>query len=206
LLLKVCTDIESTRKSLQELYDKGFRSIAICLLHSYTFPSHELAVCEIAESLGFTHISLSSRLSPTIRIVPRGNSSTADAYLTPEIKRYIEGFERGFEDLRKSNCRCEFMQSDGGLVEFSGLSGLRAILSGPAGGCVGYARTAYVPEDKKAVIGFDMGGTSTDVSRYGYPPVSSLTLTLICNTKGSLAAWSRYSKPQRPESLFKAPS
>lgn len=98
------------------------------------------------------------------------------------------------------------MQSDGGLVEFSGLSGLRAILSGPAGGCVGYARTAYVPEDKKAVIGFDMGGTSTDVSRYGYSPMPRLTLGLIGNTKGSPAVWSRCSKPQQPESLFKAPS
>lgn len=101
-----------------------------------------------------------------IKIVPRGNSSTADAYLTPEIKRYIAGFESGFEDLRTSGCRCEFMQSDGGLVEFSSLSGLRAILSGPAGGVVGYARTSYDPVEGTPVIGFDMGGTSTDVSRY----------------------------------------
>lgn len=135
-------------------------------MHSYTFRDHELAVGKLAEEIGFTHISLSAELSPTVKIVPRGNSSTADAYLTPEIKRYIDGFESGFQDLRNSGCRCEFMQSDGGLVEFSGLSGLRAILSGPAGGCVGYARTAYDEQDKTPVIGFDMGGTSTDVSRY----------------------------------------
>ncbi|KAI1455424.1 Hydantoinase B/oxoprolinase-domain-containing protein [Annulohypoxylon moriforme] len=159
-------DIEKTRKALQDVYDEGYRSIAVCLMHSYTFREHELAVGRLAEEIGFTHISLSSELSPTIKIVPRGNSSTADAYLTPEIKRYINGFESGFEDLQSSGCRCEFMQSDGGLVEFSGLSGLRAILSGPAGGCVGYARTAYDERDKTPVIGFDMGGTSTDVSRY----------------------------------------
>ncbi|KAK6088773.1 5-oxoprolinase (hydantoinase B/oxoprolinase) [Seiridium cupressi] len=160
------TDLETTRKLLQKVYDEGFRSVAICLMHSYTFRDHEQAVKKLAEEIGFTHISSSAELSPTVKIVPRGNSSTADAYLTPEIKRYIEGFESGFADLSTSGCRCEFMQSDGGLVEFSGLSGLRAILSGPAGGCVGYARTAYDHEDKTPVIGFDMGGTSTDVSRF----------------------------------------
>ncbi|KAK7747582.1 hypothetical protein SLS62_009081 [Diatrype stigma] len=159
-------DLEETRQALQEVYDEGYRSIAVCLMHSYTFRDHEQAVGKLAEEIGFTHISLSAELSPTIKIVPRGNSSTADAYLTPEIKRYIAGFESGFEDLRSSGCRCEFMQSDGGLVEFSGLSGLRAILSGPAGGCVGYARTAYDEQNRTPVIGFDMGGTSTDVSRY----------------------------------------
>ncbi|KAH8892116.1 hypothetical protein GQ53DRAFT_863833 [Thozetella sp. PMI_491] len=159
-------DLKSTKKSLQEAYDQGYRSIAICLMHSYTFRDHEDAVGKIARDVGFTHISLSAELSPTVKIVSRGNSSTADAYLTPEIKRYIESFESGFENFRTSGCRCEFMQSDGGLVEFSGLSGLRAILSGPAGGCVGYARTAYDDNDQTPVIGFDMGGTSTDVSRY----------------------------------------
>ncbi|KAI2609226.1 hydantoinase B/oxoprolinase [Hypoxylon sp. NC1633] len=159
-------DVESTRKSLQDAYDEGFRSVAICLMHSYTYRDHELAVGKLAREIGFGHISLSSEVSPTIKIVPRGNSSTADAYLTPEIKRYIDGFETGFEDIKSSGCRCEFMQSDGGLVEFSGLSGLRAILSGPAGGYVGYARTAYDESDGTPVIGFDMGGTSTDVSRY----------------------------------------
>lgn len=135
-------------------------------MHSYTFRDHEAAIGRLAEEIGFTHVSLSAELSPIIKIVPRGNSSTADAYLTPEIKRYIAGFESGFEDLRTSGCRCEFMQSDGGLVDFSSLSGLRAILSGPAGGVIGYARTSYDAADGKAVIGFDMGGTSTDVSRY----------------------------------------
>lgn len=135
-------------------------------MHSFTFRDHEAAIGELARSIGFTHISLSAELSPVVKIVPRGNSSTADAYLTPEIKRYLEGFEAGFEDLRTSGCRCEFMQSDGGLVEFSRLSGLRSILSGPAGGVVGYARTCFDGEEGTPVIGFDMGGTSTDVSRY----------------------------------------
>jgi 5-oxoprolinase (ATP-hydrolysing) len=135
-------------------------------MHSYTFRDHEQAIGKLATEIGFNHVSLSAELSPMIKIVPRGNSSTADAYLTPEIKRYIAGFESGFEDLRASGCRCEFIQSDGGLVEFSSLSGLRAILSGPAGGVVGYARTSYDPIEGSPVIGFDMGGTSTDVSRY----------------------------------------
>ncbi|KFY84215.1 hypothetical protein V500_09499 [Pseudogymnoascus sp. VKM F-4518 (FW-2643)] len=159
-------DVQSTKVSLQETYDEGFRSIAICLMHSYTYRDHETAIKKLAQDIGFTHISTSSDLSPAIKIVPRGNSSTADAYLTPEIKKYIVGFESGFQDLRNSNCRCEFMQSDGGLVEFSGLSGLRAILSGPAGGVVGYAKTSYDPLQKVPIIGFDMGGTSTDVSRF----------------------------------------
>ncbi|RDW84890.1 aspartate aminotransferase-2 [Coleophoma cylindrospora] len=159
-------DVKATKESLQEVYDEGYRSIAVCLMHSYTFRDHERAVKELAEEIGFTHISTSSEISPVVKVVPRGNSSTADAYLTPEIKKYIAGFEAGFEDIRNSSCRCEFMQSDGGLVEFSGLSGLRAILSGPAGGVVGYARTSYDPISKTPTIGFDMGGTSTDVSRF----------------------------------------
>lgn len=160
------SDLESARESLQEIYDEGFRSIAVCLMHSYTFRDHEQIIGKLAEAIGFSHISLSADLSGMIKIVPRGNSSTADAYLTPEIKRYIAGFESGFEELRTSGCRCEFMQSDGGLVEFTGLSGLRAILSGPAGGVIGYAKTSYDMAEKTPVIGFDMGGTSTDVSRY----------------------------------------
>ncbi|KAI5815672.1 Hydantoinase B/oxoprolinase-domain-containing protein [Pyronema omphalodes] len=164
------------REGLQKLYDDGYRSIAVCLMHSYTFPDHEQLVGKIAEEIGFTHISLSAELMPMIKLVPRATSATADAYLTPEIKRYIQGFSKGFvgglgaeasKQGGNKGARCEFMQSDGGLVDVSRFSGLRAILSGPAGGVVGYALTSYDPETKVPVIGFDMGGTSTDVSRYG---------------------------------------
>lgn len=140
----------------------------MCLAHSYTYPQHELRIAEIAKEIGFTHISLSSQVAPMIRLVPRGMSATADAYLTPTVKRYIDGFTKGFEGgfQRPGETKCQFMQSDGGLADFRRFSGLRAILSGPAGGVVGYAKTSYDPEDGTPVIGIDMGGTSTDVSRY----------------------------------------
>ncbi|KAI5807475.1 Hydantoinase B/oxoprolinase-domain-containing protein [Peziza echinospora] len=170
-------EVEDVRTNLKKLYDDGYRSIAVALMHSYTYPDHEVQVGKIAEEIGFTHISLSSQLMPMIKIVPRATSATADAYLTPEIKRYIAGFQKGFkgnlgvDGLKNSSAeksaRCEFMQSDGGLVDVGKFSGLRAILSGPAGGVVGYALTSYDPDTDIPVIGFDMGGTSTDVSRYG---------------------------------------
>ncbi|OMP86684.1 hypothetical protein BK809_0003857, partial [Diplodia seriata] len=159
-------DATKIRKDLCSAYAQGYRSVAVCLMHSYTFPDHERVIGEIAEDIGFSQISLSCVASPTIKIVPRGHAAVADAYLTPEIKKYIDGFVSGFEDLEHCDCRCEFMQSDGGLVEFKRLSGLRAVLSGPAGGVVGYARTCYDDTDKTPLIGFDMGGTSTDVSRF----------------------------------------
>lgn len=159
-------DLERTKEALRETFDQGFRSIAISFLHSYTFPDHELIVAEEARKMGFTQISVSSQLSPAIRILPRANSAVTDAYLTPEIRTYLDGFKAGVnpESLEKVNWR--IMQSDGGLVHPSKLSGLRALLSGPAGGVIGYARTCYIPDQPQAVIGFDMGGTSTDVSRY----------------------------------------
>ncbi|KAF3077965.1 hypothetical protein TWF102_004031 [Orbilia oligospora] len=168
-------DQDAVREDLQTVYDEGYRSIAVCLMHSYTFPEHEKIIGKLAEEVGFTHISLSAELMPMIKYVPRATSATADAYLTPEIKKYISGFEKGFEGglgsesvmKEEKGARCEFMQSDGGLVDVKGFSGLRAILSGPAGGVVGYALTSYDKEVGIPVIGFDMGGTSTDVSRYG---------------------------------------
>lgn len=160
-------DEDKTRKDLQQLYDNGYRSIAVVLAHSYTFQAHELAIERIAKEIGFTQISLSSQLLPMIKLTSRGASATVDAYLTPVIKKYVEGFREGFKDrLTSDDSRCEFMQSDGGLVNFEKFSGLRAILSGPAGGVVGFARTSYDEQKKTPVIGFDMGGTSTDVSRY----------------------------------------
>jgi 5-oxoprolinase (ATP-hydrolysing) len=117
---------------------------------------HERQIGEIAASLGFTSVSLSHDLLPVIKLVHRGHSTTADAYLTPETKRYLDGFMKGFEEGSDTHTRIEFMQSDGGLVDYRRFSGLRAILSGPAGGVVGYARTSYDENDPKPVIGFDM--------------------------------------------------
>ena len=165
------------RSQLENLRREGFKSIAVCLVHGYTYPDHEALVGRIAREIGFDHVSLSHELMPMIKLVPRATSACADAYLTPAIKKYIAGFSAGFEgglgteSVKKESgakgARCEFMQSDGGLVDVGLFSGLRAILSGPAGGVVGYALTSYDPETKTPVIGFDMGGTSTDVSRYG---------------------------------------
>ncbi|KAK5031136.1 hypothetical protein LTS07_004871 [Exophiala sideris] len=170
-------DEDKIKESLKGLYEDGFRSIAVCLMHAYTFPDHEALVGKLAKEIGFQHVSLSHELMPMIKLVPRATSACADAYLTPAIKKYISGFQAGFEgglgtesvknEEGSKGARCEFMQSDGGLVDVDQFSGLRAILSGPAGGVVGYALTSYDPETKTPVIGFDMGGTSTDVSRYG---------------------------------------
>lgn len=168
---------DKIRQQLQEIYDKGIKSIAVCLMHAYTFPDHEAVVGKIARDIGFRHVSLSSELMPMIKLVSRATSVCADAYLTPAIRKYIDGFQQGFEgglgtksvkqEAGNRGARCEFMQSDGGLVDVEKFTGLKAILSGPAGGVVGYAITSYDPETKVPVIGFDMGGTSTDVSRYG---------------------------------------
>jgi 5-oxoprolinase (ATP-hydrolysing) len=168
---------QTIRSQLEEIYNQGIKSIAVCLMHGYTFPNHEALVGRIARDIGFQHVSLSHELMPMIKLVPRATSACADAYLTPAIKKYIAGFQKGFEgglgtesvknEKGTKGARCEFMQSDGGLVDVDKFSGLKAILSGPAGGVVGYALTSYDPETKIPVIGFDMGGTSTDVSRYG---------------------------------------
>jgi len=110
---------EKTLRDLKILYNKGFRSLAVCLVHSYTFQEHELAIERLAKQVGFTNISLSSQILPMIKLTSRAASTTADAYLTPVVKRYIEGFRSGFNDrLTSDGSRCEFMQSDGGLVNF----------------------------------------------------------------------------------------
>ncbi|CEG37397.1 5-oxoprolinase [Plasmopara halstedii] len=161
-------DVEDVTRKLQNARNDGIESVAIVLLHSYTFPRHEKTIHEIASRLGYSQISLSSEVMPMIKAVPRGFTTCADAYLTPVIKKYVASFCDGFgEGLEKVNI--SFMQSDGGLARMKHFYGHRAILSGPAGGVVGYARTTRPPEASNkasAVIGFDMGGTSTDVSRF----------------------------------------
>ena len=152
-------NLDKLRRDLRSLQEEGIKSLAVVCLHSYAYARHEEIIGEIArKEFGFTHVSLSSKISPMVRIVPRGFTASVDAYLTPCIQQYIEGFFSGFSDR---NLNVLFMQSDGGLTEE--FTGSRAIISGPAGGVVGYAKTA---PSNNPVIGFDMGGTSTDVSRY----------------------------------------
>lgn len=168
-------DEDDLRANLGKIRARGITSLAVALMHSYANPEHEQVVRRIAEDVGFTHISLSSDLTPMVRIVPRGLTAVVDAYLSPKIKSYIAEFRAGF-DGNLSNVNVQFMQSDGGLCDIGKFAGYLAVLSGPAGGVVGYGRTAYgcelgCPEADegaklKPVIGFDMGGTSTDVSRF----------------------------------------
>ena len=159
-------DLSSIRQALQAAFDAGVRSCAVALMHSYAFPDHERAVGAIATSVGFEQVSLSSDLIPMVKLVPRGLTACVDAYLTPCIKTYLATFCSGFDAQLFTNTRVHFMQSDGGLAPVESFVGYRAILSGPAGGAVGYAQTAYDRTTNQPVIGFDMGGTSTDVSRY----------------------------------------
>ncbi|XP_053571428.1 5-oxoprolinase isoform X2 [Bombina bombina] len=158
-------NLQHLEKELRGALSRGIRSLAVVLMHSYTWSSHERQVGELARSLGFSHVSLSSEVMPMIRMVPRGYTACADAYLTPCIQRYLDGFRSGFHNQLK-DLQVLFMRSDGGLTPMHSFSGSRAILSGPAGGVVGYAITTYDQDNPQPVIGFDMGGTSTDVSRY----------------------------------------
>lgn len=178
-------DVDIIRQQLKELRDEGFRSLAICFIHSYLYTQHEDLVARLAREMGF-EVSVSSELQPTVRLpvqgnlasvhltrgpqikmVTRGNSATADAYLSPLVRRYVKNFGTGFTGgLEAIADKLLFMQSDGGLCLWQKFSGLRAILSGPAGGVIGYARSCYDPETKTPLLGFDMGGTSTDVSRF----------------------------------------
>lgn len=145
---------------LTKLKERGIDNLAICFAHSYSYRNHELQAAEIARSLGFFHVSISSEIMPMVKLLPRASTACVDAYLTPIIKEYICNFSKGF-DADLSNVPVMFMQSDGGLSSIDKFLGSKAILSGPAGGVIGYTHTASPP-----IIGFDMGGTSTDVSRY----------------------------------------
>src|SRR5947207_5662677 len=153
-------DVLQTRKDLEKAYAEGFRSIAIVFMHGYRFPQHERQVAELARQVGFTQISASHRVSPLMKLVGRGDTTVVDAYLSPILGRYVRQVAAEFEGVRFS-----FMQSNGGLADARRFQGKDAILSGPAGGIVGAARTAEAAGFER-IIGFDMGGTSTDVSHY----------------------------------------
>ncbi|MCC3305702.1 hydantoinase B/oxoprolinase family protein [Sneathiella sp. HT1-7] len=154
-------DTVDARAKLQEAYDAGLRTCAIVFMHGYRYPDHEKAVAEIARGIGFTQISTSHETSPLMKLVSRGDTTVVDAYLSPILRRYVD---RVASELGET--RLMFMQSNGGLTDARFFHGKDAILSGPAGGVVGMVQTSAMAGFEK-VIGFDMGGTSTDVSHYG---------------------------------------
>ena len=138
----------------------GISACAIVLMHAWKYPEHERRLAELAREAGFTQVSASHAVSPLLRLVPRGDTTVVDAYLSPILRRYVDQVAAELEGVR-----LYFMQSNGGLADAAGFQGKDAILSGPAGGIVGAARTAAMAGLDR-IIGFDMGGTSTDVALY----------------------------------------
>ena len=153
-------DLERARAELAAAHADGIRSAAILFVHGYRYPDHEARVAELARDIGFTQVSASHRVSPLMKLVSRGDTTVVDAYLSPILRRYVD---RVTAEL--GGTRLMFMQSNGGLTDARFFQGKDSILSGPAGGVVGMARTSAMAGFHK-VIGFDMGGTSTDVSHY----------------------------------------
>jgi len=153
-------DPETARAALQAAFDGGIRAVAIAFMHGYRVPDHEKACAVIAREIGFTQISVSHETSPLIKLVGRGDTTVVDAYLSPILRRYVE---RVANDLGDANLM--FMQSNGGLTDAHMFQGKDAILSGPAGGVVGAVAVSEAAGFAQ-MIGFDMGGTSTDVTHY----------------------------------------
>jgi 5-oxoprolinase (ATP-hydrolysing) len=153
-------DESALRAELLRAYADGVRSCAIVFLHAYRYVEHERAAEDIARQIGFTQLSVSHRVSPLMKLVPRGDTTVVDAYLSPILRRYVDRVARLMPGVPLF-----FMQSSGGLTQAHHFQGKDAILSGPAGGIVGMARTAQQAGHTK-LIGFDMGGTSTDVSHF----------------------------------------
>ena len=154
-------DLDAARKDMKKAYEKGIRSVAIAFMHGYRNPLHEQQVAAIAKETGFTRISISSEVSPLMKLISRGDTTVVDAYLSPILRRYVEQVAAQLGE----GPRLMFMQSNGGLTDAKMFQGKDAILSGPAGGVVGMVRTASMSGYGK-IIGFDMGGTSTDVAHY----------------------------------------
>jgi 5-oxoprolinase (ATP-hydrolysing) len=153
-------DLDAAREALAAAHVDGFRSAAVVFLHGYRYSAHEAAVAEAARAVGFSQVSCSHEVSPLIKLVPRGDTTVVDAYLSPILRRYVDQVAAELNGVRLM-----FMQSGGGLREAGRFRGKDAVLSGPAGGVVGMARAATGASHARA-IGFDMGGTSTDVSHY----------------------------------------
>ena len=153
-------DIEAARAGLAAAHADGIRSAAVLFMHGYRYPDHERQVADLARDLGFTQVSASHEVSPLMKLVSRGDTTVVDAYLSPILRRYVD---RVAGEL--GGARLMFMQSNGGLTDARLFQGKDSILSGPAGGIVGAVQTAAMAGFDR-LIGFDMGGTSTDVSHY----------------------------------------
>ena len=153
-------DEERARRDLADARRRGYGAAAIVLMHGYRYPAHELRLEALARAAGFTQVSVSHQASPLMKLVARGDTTVADAYLSPLLRRYVERIARELP-----GARLMFMQSNGGLTSARLFQGKDSILSGPAGGVVGVVRTALAAGFDR-IIGFDMGGTSTDVSHY----------------------------------------
>ena len=156
---------DQLRNDLQKAYDDGIRSVAIAFMHGYRHNDHEQRAGEIAKEIGFTQISVSHTVSPLIKLVSRGDTTVVDAYLSPILRRYVDRVAADLEADGAVGPRLMFMQSNGGLTDAKIFQGKDSILSGPAGGVVGMVRTAQMAGFEK-IIGFDMGGTSTDVAHF----------------------------------------
>jgi 5-oxoprolinase (ATP-hydrolysing) len=153
-------DSHAAARALREAYEAGLRAVAIVFMHGYRYPVHEKRIGEIARDIGFLQVSESHEVSPLMRLVSRGDTTVVDAYLSPVLRRYVDEVA-----TELAGVRVLFMQSNGGLTDAASFRGKDSILSGPAGGIVGMARTASAAGFDR-VIGFDMGGTSTDVSHF----------------------------------------
>jgi 5-oxoprolinase (ATP-hydrolysing) len=149
------------REALASLRAQGIEALAIVLMHGWRFSAHEARLAGIARELGFTQVSVSHEVAPLIKLIGRGDTTVVDAYLSPVLRRYVDRVAAGL----RSGTDLHFMQSNGGLAEARAFRGKDAILSGPAGGVVGMV-AASAPNEGERLIGFDMGGTSTDVSHY----------------------------------------
>ncbi|WP_288379740.1 hydantoinase B/oxoprolinase family protein [uncultured Massilia sp.] len=153
-------DEPATRAALQAAYDKGLRALAIVFMHGYRYTAHEAQAARIARGIGFTQVSVSHEVSPLQKLVARGDTTVVDAYLSPILRRYVDQVASELPGVN-----LQFMQSSGGLTDARAFQGKDSILSGPAGGIVGMVRASRLAGFER-VIGFDMGGTSTDVSHY----------------------------------------
>ena len=158
-------DEQTLEQDLRKAHDAGLRSVAVALIHGYRFPDHERAIGKFARRIGFTQVSLSHEVSPLMKLVPRGDTTVVDAYLSPILRRYVDTVAADVLRDPSAGTQLMFMQSNGGLTDALLFQGKDAILSGPAGGVVGGVRTSLMAGFER-VIGFDMGGTSTDVSHY----------------------------------------